>query len=49
MLPWNWADAHPESIRKFRQEERRERNTRQQSTRDKRRARKKLLANRGKS
>lgn len=46
MLPWNWAVSHPEHVRKFRQAERRERDVRKQSHRAKRRARKKLLANR---
>ncbi|MCA9212443.1 MAG: IS66 family transposase [Planctomycetales bacterium] len=43
MLPWNWAMAHPHSIRQFRQEERREREAHKQTNRSKRRARKKLL------
>ena len=43
MLPWNWAATHPESIREFRQDERRQRDTRKQTERAKRRARKKLL------
>ena len=43
MLPWNWAASHPESIRTFRQDERRERDVRKQTERAKRRARRKLL------
>ena len=43
MLPWNWAATHPESIREFRQDERRQRDTRKQTERAKRRARAKLL------
>ncbi len=46
MLPWNWAATHPEQVRKFRQQERRQRDVRKQKHRDKRRARKKLLAKR---
>ena len=42
MLPWNWAAAHPESIREFRKEERRQREDRRQTTRAKRRANKDL-------
>jgi transposase len=40
MLPWNWATTHPENIREFRQEERRERDVRNQAKRAKRRAHK---------
>ena len=40
MLPWNWATAHPDSIREFRNEERRERTEQKQFKRDQRRARK---------
>ena len=43
LLPWNWAATHPESIREFRQDERRKRDVRRQTERAKRRARKKLL------
>lgn len=43
MLPWNWAATHPESIRVFRQQERRQRNVRKQTERAKRRAHKELL------
>lgn len=43
MLPWNWAATHPESIRQFRREERRERDVRKQTERAKRRARRRLL------
>jgi transposase len=46
MLPWNWAATHPEHIREFRQQERRQRDTRKKTHRDQRRARKKLLASR---
>ena len=45
MLPWNWAAAHPESIRQFRRDERRERQVRKQTKRAQRRARKNQLAN----
>jgi len=48
MLPWNWATTHPESIREFRQEERRKRDVRKQTERAKRRARQKLLERRAK-
>jgi len=48
MLPWNWAATHPDSIREFRQDERRERDVRRQTERAKRRARKKLLESRAK-
>jgi transposase len=44
MLPWNWAATHPEHIREFRQDERRQRDVRKQDARAKRRARKKLLS-----
>ncbi|MCP4301010.1 MAG: IS66 family transposase [Gammaproteobacteria bacterium] len=37
MLPWNWAATHPESIRTFRQTERRDRQVRKKATREKRR------------
>ena len=37
MLPWNWAAAHPQHIRKFRQAERRDRQVRKQAARQKRR------------
>jgi transposase len=40
MLPWNWAATHPENIREFRQDERRERDVRKQAKRAKRRAHK---------
>ena len=40
MLPWNWAAAHPDSIREFRQEERRDRFEQKQFKRDIRRAKK---------
>lgn len=48
MLPWNWAATHPESIREFRRNERRERDVRKQTERAKRRARKRLLENQSK-
>jgi transposase len=44
LLPWNWAKDHPESIREYRQEERRERDIRKQTHRAKRRANKKRQA-----
>lgn len=40
LLPWNWAVDHPESIRVFRQTERRERSERKQHTRAARRTKK---------
>lgn len=43
MLPWNWATTHPESIREFRREERRQRDMRKQTERTKRRVLKNLL------
>ena len=43
MLPWNWGATHPESIREFRREERRQRDVRKQTERAKRRARQRLL------
>jgi len=46
MLPWNWAATHPESIRTYRQTERRQRDVRKQTERAKRRAKKKLAPNR---
>lgn len=46
MLPWNWAATHPESVRVFRQEERRVRDTRKQTERAKRRVRSRLLEQR---
>ncbi len=48
MLPWNWATEHPENIRTFRQEERRQRDLRKRTHRAKRRARKRLLTQREK-
>ena len=45
LLPWNWAATHPQSIRQFRQEERRARDTRKKTERAKRRARATLLKN----
>jgi transposase len=38
LLPWNWAKNHPESIRTYRQGERRDREIRQRDRRQKRRA-----------
>ena len=46
MLPWNWAATHPQSIREFRQDERREREVRKQTERAKRRIRKTKLKTR---
>jgi hypothetical protein len=40
MLPWNWANTHPGSVRKFRQKERRDRFEQKQFKRDMRRAKK---------
>ena len=37
MLPWNWAAAHPNQIRTFRQAERRDRQVRKQAKRENRR------------
>ncbi len=42
LLPWKWAEQHPESIRKYRQEERRQRDASKTETRDRRRARRAL-------
>lgn len=49
MLPWNWAAAHPEAIRVFRKEERRDRDDRKQTERAKRRARRRLIEGAGES
>ena len=49
MLPWNWAAAHPEAIREFRQEERQVRDARKQTARAKRRVRSRLMEESGKS
>ncbi len=38
LLPWNWAAAHPESIRTYRGVERRDREVRQRNKRQRRRA-----------
>ena len=49
LLTWNWAAAHPESVREFRKEERRARQETKQTARAKRRAklkRRKQLAKR---
>ncbi|MFO0264963.1 MAG: transposase, partial [Planctomycetota bacterium] len=43
LLPWNWAAAHPQHIRKFRQVERRDRDLRKTDARAARRARAKRL------
>jgi hypothetical protein len=40
LLPWNWAASHPEAIRKYRVEERRERSVRRAAKRANRRKRK---------
>ena len=40
LLPWNWATAHPEAIRKYRVEERRDRSARRIAKRARRRQRK---------
>jgi hypothetical protein len=40
LLPWNWAAEHPEAVRKYRQEERRQRDTAKEAKRDRRRAEK---------
>lgn len=49
LLPWNWAAAHPEAIREFRQEERRVRDARKQTERAKRRVRSRLIEAAGKA
>lgn len=41
LLPWNWAASHPEAIRQYRIEERRQITTRKQTNRARRRKRKK--------
>jgi hypothetical protein len=46
MLPWNWANEHPENIRQYRQSERRDRSDRKQSRRDQRRVRERILQRR---
>lgn len=46
MLPWNWGATHPECIREFRREERRERDVRKQTERAKRRVRQRPLETR---
>jgi transposase len=38
LLPWNWAAAHPESIRVYREKERKDREIRQREKRQQRRA-----------
>jgi len=40
LLPWNWAAAHPEAIRQYRIDERRDRSSRRTAQRAKRRERK---------
>ena len=40
LLPWNWAATHPEAIRQYRVEERKERTDRKQQNRADRRRRK---------
>ncbi|MCA9214995.1 MAG: transposase, partial [Planctomycetales bacterium] len=42
LLPWNWAATHPNHIRTFRQDERRERQVRKQASRERRRRQKAL-------
>lgn len=37
MLPWNWATSHPEAIRQYRVDERRQRATRKRAKRERRR------------
>ncbi len=44
LLPWNWAAAHPESVRKYRQKERSDREIRKREKRAKRRAEKQRQA-----
>jgi hypothetical protein len=44
LLPWNWAEAHPKSVRQYRQEERSDREIRKREKRAKRRAEKKRQA-----
>ena len=39
LLPWNWAAAHPEAIRKYRVEEKRDRSARRAARRARRRMR----------
>jgi len=43
LLPWNWAASHPEAIRKYRVEERRERSVRKRDKRERRRKKKASL------
>ena len=38
LLPWNWAQQHPEAIRQYRVKERKDRATRQRVHRDARRS-----------
>ena len=38
LLPWNWAASHPDAIRKYRVEERRQRDVRKRAKRQRRRA-----------
>ncbi len=38
LLPWNWAQAHPKSVRVYRQQERKDKQVRQREKRKKRRA-----------
>ena len=44
MLPWNWADTHPESIRTYREQERKDREIRQREKRQRRRTQRKRQA-----
>ena len=41
LLPWNWAAAHPDAIRTYRVEERKQRSVRQSAKRAERRRQKK--------
>jgi len=44
LLPWNWAEDHPESIRSYRQQERSDREIRKRDKRQRRRANQKRQA-----
>ena len=46
LLPWNWAATHPNHIRNFRQDERRDRKVRKQASRERRRRQKALSKSR---
>ena len=43
LLPWNWAATHPDAIREYRVEERKDRTDRKRQKREDRRRRKKQL------